>query len=85
MERSRSEAMRTEVEYTYRSALYSTENMSNQIENLNNEITIMKKQNEKQKKCIDVMMQTNERLSYDLEHYKKLSLHGGNKKGNNAG
>lgn len=48
--------------------------LKNQIENLNNEIQLMRKQNEKQKKTIDIIRTTNERLSQDLEHYKKLSL-----------
>jgi hypothetical protein len=41
---------------------------------MNNEISMMRKQNEKQKKTIEIMRTTNDRMSQDLEHYKKLSL-----------
>jgi hypothetical protein len=41
----------------------------------------MRKQNEKQKKTIDIIRSTNERMSSDLEHYKKLSLKGAKKMG----
>ena len=48
--------------------------LKGQIENMNNEMTLMRKQNEKQRKSIEILRTTNERLSIDLEHYKKLSL-----------
>lgn len=34
----------------------------------------MRKQNEKQKKSIEIIRSTNERLQLDLEHYKRLSM-----------
>lgn len=74
MERSRQESMRAEYEYNNRASEYNVEILKNQIENLNNENILFRQQNDKQKKSIEVMRSTNERMSQDLEYYKKLSL-----------
>ena len=42
MERSRSDSVRAEIEYTNRAAEYNVEILKNQIENLNNENALMK-------------------------------------------
>ena len=55
MVNSRSESIRAEIEYTSRAAEYNVEILKNQIENLNNEVALMKKQNDKQKKSIEIM------------------------------
>lgn len=34
----------------------------------------MRKQNEKQKKTIEILRSTNERLHIDLEHYKRINM-----------
>ncbi len=54
--------------------------LKNQIENLNNEMTLMKEQSDKQKMCIEYMRKTKDQMNGDLERYKKLSLNP--KKGN---
>jgi len=47
MEKSRSESIRAEIEYNSRSSEYNVEILKNLNDNLNNEITLLKKQNEK--------------------------------------
>ncbi len=63
LEKLRQENIKTELEYNHRASEYNVEILKNQIENLNNEISIMRKQNEKQKKTIEIIRNTNERLS----------------------
>lgn len=63
MERSRAESVKAEIEYTNRAAEYNVEILKGQIENLNNENQIIKMQNEKQRKSIEIMRSTNERMS----------------------
>jgi regulator of replication initiation timing len=74
MERSRQESARAEIEFVNRTAEYNFETLKGQIENLTSENGFFKMQNEKQKKSIDIMRATNERMAQDLEHYKKISL-----------
>lgn len=74
MERSRQESVRAEYEYNNRASEYNVEILKNQIENLNNENILFRQQNDKQKKSIEVMRSTNERMCQDLDYYKKLSL-----------
>lgn len=74
MERSRQESARAEIEFVNRTAEYNFETLKGQIENLNSENGFFKMQNEKQKKSIEIMRATNERMAQDLEHYKKVSL-----------
>lgn len=73
--------MKAELEYNQRAAEYNVEILKNQIENLNNEVQLMRRQNEKQKQTIDVIRATNERLNHDLDHFKKLSLRSAKKPG----
>ena len=80
MVKSRSESVRAQIEYTSRAAEYNVEILKNQIENLNNEMTLMKEQSDKQKMCIEYMRKTKDQMNGDLERYKKLSLNP--KKGN---
>ncbi len=82
MEKSKSESLRADVEYNYRASVYNTETLNNKIEFMSSEVAALKKQSEKQKNTIEVMMETNKRQSFDLDHYKKMSLHGGKKKSN---
>ena len=74
MQKSRSESMRAEIEFNSRASEYNIEILKNQIENLNNENILIKQQNEKQKKSIEIMRSTNDRMSQDLDYYKKISL-----------
>jgi hypothetical protein len=37
--------------------------LKGEVENLNNEMALMKKQSDKQKKSIEIMRQTNERMA----------------------
>jgi len=43
VEKSRHESIRAELEYNCRAAEFNVELMKNQIENLNNEVTLMRK------------------------------------------
>lgn len=74
MDKSKHDSIKAEMEYNLRAADYNVEILKNQIENLNHEMTLMKKQTEKQKKCVDLLRQTNDRVQQDLEHYKKLYI-----------
>lgn len=74
LEKTKQESIKAELEYNLRAAEYNVEILKNQIENLNNELVLMKKQNEKQKKTIEILRSTNQRSQIDLEHYKRIYM-----------
>ena len=47
MAKSHSESLRADMEYTSRAAEYNVEILKNQVENLNNDVSLMKKQSDK--------------------------------------
>jgi hypothetical protein len=59
------------LEYNLRASEYNVEILKNQNENLIDELTLLKKHSEKQKKYIMVQRQKYEGIGRDMEYYKK--------------
>jgi hypothetical protein len=59
------------LEDTCRASEFNVEILKDKIDNLNEEMSLLKKHSEKQKRFIHVLKQRLESLSVDLSHYKQ--------------
>lgn len=66
LEKKRLESIKADSEYNLRACEYNVEILKNKNENLNTEMSLVKRQLEKQKKYSQAIKQKNERLNIDL-------------------
>ena len=66
LEKKRLESNKAEIQYNLRDSEYNVEILKNKNENLNIEMSLVKRQLEKQKKFSQALKQKNERLTRDL-------------------
>lgn len=66
LEKKRLESNKAEIQYNLRDSEYNVEILKNKNENLNIEMSLVKRQLEKQKKFSQALKQKNERLTLDL-------------------
>lgn len=77
LEKKRLESLKADIEYNLRACEYNVEILKNKNENLNTEMSLVKRQLEKQKKYSQALKQKNERLAIDLQSYKGNATAGG--------
>ena len=58
VDKSKHESVKAELDYNIRATEYNVEVLKNQIDNMNTEMQLIRKQNEKQKKSIDIILKT---------------------------
>ena len=76
LDKKKLESVKADLEYNLRASEYNVEILKNQNENLNTELTLLKKHSDKQKKYIMINREKYERIGLDMEYYKKQANSG---------
>ena len=74
LKKSEFDSLKAEYERRIRAGDYNVEILKTQIENINTEISLVQKQNDKQKKKIEILRSQAERTGVDLDHYRKQAM-----------